>query len=139
VLPAWQPRPLDLVLVDGAHGFPFPILDWWHLSAHLKVGGLMLLDDAYMPPVGMLVDHLRSRPSWEVVGSVGYRTVIVRKLAEGLPDFDWHGERLGGRMRFDYLPLRRRPVQSLRHRALSTSAGLAAVGFARERLGFLFR
>ncbi len=139
VLPRWEPRPLDLVLVDGAHGFPYPIVDFWHLAPHVKIGGLMLLDDAYMAPVGMLVDHLRTRPSWEVVGPVGYRTVIVKKLADDLPDFDWSGERLGGRMRFDYLPLQERVVASLRHRALSMPAGLAAVAVARRRLGFLFR
>ena len=42
-------------------------------------------------------------------------------------------------MRFDYLPLRERVVASLRHRALSTPTGLAAVAVARRRLGFLFR
>ncbi len=59
VLRSWEPRPLDLVLVDGAHAFPYPTLDWWFLAPHLKVGGLMLLDDAYMPPVAAVVDHLR--------------------------------------------------------------------------------
>src|SRR5690349_14511663 len=54
VLPQWEPRPLDLVLVDGAHGFPYPILDWWWLAPHVRLGGRMLLDDAYMPPVAML-------------------------------------------------------------------------------------
>lgn len=139
VLPHWVPRALDLVLIDGAHGFPYPIIDFWHLAPHLKIGGRMLLDDAYMAPVGMLVDHLRTRSAWEVVGPIGYRTVIVEKLADDLPDFDWSGERLGGRMRFDYLPLRERAVASVRHRALSTRSGLAAVAFARRRLAYLFR
>jgi predicted O-methyltransferase YrrM len=51
VLRTWEPRELDLVLVDGAHAFPYPTLDWWYLAPYLKIGGLMLLDDAYMPPV----------------------------------------------------------------------------------------
>jgi Methyltransferase domain len=127
VLPGWEPRPLDLVLVDGAHGFPYPILDWWWLAPHVRIGGRMLLDDAYMPPVAMLVDHLRRSRAWEVVGSVGYRTVVVRKLAEGLPDFDWHGERLGGRMSFRYLPPAERALSAVRHRVFSTGAGVAAV------------
>src|SRR5919199_1540879 len=98
VLARWEPRPLDLVLIDGAHGFPYPILDWWYLAPHLRVGGRMLIDDAYMPPVAALVDALRAQPGWEVGGTVGYRTVVVRKTEERLPEFDWGGERIGGRM-----------------------------------------
>ena len=139
VLPAWEPRPLDLVLVDGAHGFPYPILDWWHVAPHVKVGGRMLLDDAYMAPVGVLVDYLASRPAWRVEGAVGYRTVIVRKLADELPEFDWAGERVGRKLSFGYLPAGRRARASVRHRVFSTDTGLAAVRFARRRAGFLFR
>jgi hypothetical protein len=139
VLPAWESRPLDLVLVDGAHGFPYPILDWWYLAPHLKVGGRMLLDDAYMPPVATLVDALRADPAWQVEGSVGYRTAIVRKVAEGLPPFDWGGERLGGRMSFRYLPPAERAVASARHRIFSTRGGLALVGLARRRSALRWR
>ena len=127
VLADWTPRPLDLVLVDGAHGFPYPILDWWWLAPHVRIGGRMLLDDAYMPPVAVLVDHLRADRAWEVEGAVGHRTVVVRKLADELPDFDWHGERLGGRMSFRYLPPGRRAMSAVRHRVFSTAPGVAAV------------
>lgn len=139
VLPTLEQRPLDLVLVDGAHGFPYPILDWWYLAPHLKVGGRMLLDDAYMPPVATLVDALRADPAWQVEGSVGYRTAIVRKVAEGLPPFDWGGERLGGRMSFRYLPPAERAVASARHRIFSTRGGLALVGLARRRSALRWR
>jgi hypothetical protein len=135
VLPAWEPRPLDLVLVDGAHGFPYPILDWWWLAPHVRIGGRMLLDDAYMPPVAMLVDHLRDHRAWDVEGSVGYRTAIVRKLTDELPEFDWHGERLGGRMSFRYLPARERALATVRHRVFSTGPGVAAVRWWVRRRG----
>jgi predicted O-methyltransferase YrrM len=139
VLPRLEPRPLDLVLVDGAHGFPYPVLDWWFAAPHVQIGGRVLLDDAYMPPVRALVDALRAQPHWEVEGAVGYRTVVVRKLAEGLPSFDWEGERIGGGMSFAYLGAPERAVASVRHRVFSSRLGLRAVELARRRTGLRFR
>jgi hypothetical protein len=133
VLPTLEPRPLDLVLLDGAHGFPYPVLDWWYVAPRVRVGGVVLLDDAYMPPVRVVVDALRDQPAWEVAAPVGPRTVAVRKVAEGLPPFDWHGEAMGGRMSFRYLPPARRVGASLRHRAFSTPLGLRVVALARRR------
>jgi hypothetical protein len=132
VLPAWEPHPLDLVLVDGAHGFPYPILDWWWTAPHLKIGGLLLLDDAYMPPVAMLVDHLGRSPAWRTEPAVSFRTAVTRKLADGLPDWDWRGERLGGRMSFRYLPPRTRTVAAVRQRVFSTQLGLRALDALRR-------
>ena len=139
VLPRWEPRPLDLVLVDGAHGFPYPILDWWYVAPHVRVGGVVLLDDAYMPPVRVLVDALREQPAWEVAAPIGHRTVAVRKVTDELPTFDWSGERLGGRMSFGYLPPARRAAASIRHRAFTTGLGLRVVALARRRSALRWR
>jgi len=139
VLPALPPRELDLVLVDGAHGFPYPILDWWYLAPRLRVGGLMLLDDAYMPPVGTIVDALRAQPAWTVEAAIGHRTVAVRKLSEELPRFDWGGERVGGRMSFRYLPGVKRAAASTAHRAFTTDLGLRAVAFTRRSSALRWR
>jgi hypothetical protein len=139
VLPALPPRELDLVLVDGAHGFPYPILDWWFLAPRLRVGGLMLLDDAYMPPVRVVVDALRAQPGWEVAAAIGHRTVAVRKVSEELPHWDWSGEPVGGRMSFRYLPPGRRAAASATHRAFTTDLGLRAVGFARRNAALRWR
>jgi hypothetical protein len=139
VLPRLADRPLDLVLLDGAHGFPYPILDWWYVAPRLAVGGRVLLDDAYMPPVAAVVDHVRSSPAWEIDRSVGYRTVVVRKLADDLPPFDWAGERIGGHMTFRYLPPAERAVASTRHRVFTTRAGLALVELYRRGSGLKWR
>lgn len=139
VLPQLGPRPLDLVLVDGAHGFPYPILDWWYVAPRVKVGGRVLLDDAYMPPVRALLDALRADPHWAVEDAASFRTAVVRKLADGLPAFDWEGERIGGGMCFGYLPPRARAVASARQRLFSTRLGLRAVELARRRTGLRFR
>jgi hypothetical protein len=117
VLPRLDPRPLDLVLIDGAHGFPYPILDWWFLAPRLRVGGLLVLDDCYLPPVGALADFLRAQPSWEVAAVPGRRTVVFRKLAEAQPGAEWSGE---GRMSFRYLPPLRRVRAAIEHRVLES-------------------
>jgi hypothetical protein len=99
----------------------------------------MLLDDAYMPPVGALVDALRAQPAWEVAAPIGHRTVAVRKLSDELPLFDWSGERVGGRMSFRYLPGVRRAGASLAHRAFTTELGLRVVAFARRNSSLRWR
>jgi hypothetical protein len=139
VLPGLEQRPLDLVLIDGAHGFPYPILDWWFLAKRLNVGGRMLLDDAYMPPVRTLVDALRAQSQWELEQPASFRTAVVRKVAEGGPSFDWEGERIGGGMSFAYLPPAARVAAAARQRVFSTRLGLKAVELARRRTGLRFR
>ena len=139
VLPRLPQEPLDLALLDGAHGFPYPVLDWWHTASRLSIGGRILLDDAYMPPVIGVVDHAQRSRAWEVEGAVGYRTVVLRKLADELPPFDWEGERVGGHMTFRYLPAGERAVASARHRVFSTRAGLALVNAYRRGTGLKWR
>ena len=127
VLPALESAPLDLVLVDGAHGFPYPILDWWYLAPRLKEGGRMLLDDAYLAPVAAIVDYVRASESWELEEAVSFRTACIRKVRDEEPPGDADALAAHGRMRFSYLPPARRAVASARMRLFSTRAGIWVV------------
>jgi hypothetical protein len=127
LLAHWEPRPLDLVLVDGAHGFPYPILDWWHVAPHVKLGGTVLLDDAYLPAVAAIVDFARSSGAWRVEAAISFRTARLTKLSDEVPPFMAGADAAQGRMRFGYLPPHRRVVASARQRLFSTRAGLWAV------------
>jgi hypothetical protein len=122
-LPSSSPRPLDLALIDGAHGFPYPILDWWHLAPRVKVGGLLLVDDAFLPPVAVLVDHLKSSSAWERVDVFGDRTVVLRKRSDGLPSYEWTREKLGTGPSFRHASRRRRVLASAVYRAAETRLG----------------
>jgi precorrin-6B methylase 2 len=133
ILSAWTPRPLDLVLIDGAHGFPYPVLDWWYVAPHVKVGGHVLLDDAYLPAVGVIVDYVRQSPHWELAEAVSFRTAHVIKLSPDPMPFDADAHAAHGRMRFQYLPPGRRLVASARQRLFSTGPGMAAVEALRRR------
>jgi hypothetical protein len=114
---------LDLVLIDGAHSFPWPSLDWFNVAPRLRVGGRVLVDDAYLPAVNVLVNHLRKSPSWRLEGVVGYRTPVFIKLDDEPPGAESHykGGRFGRQVRFDYLPPHRRLVAWLRSRFIDRS------------------
>jgi Methyltransferase domain len=127
VLPDLAARGLDLALVDGAHGFPYPVLDWWHLAPRLKVGGRMLLDDAYLPGVAAIVEYVKSSDAWELEPPVSFRTACIRKARDEEPPGDADALAARGRMSFSYLPPGRRLVASTRTRVFSTRPGIWAV------------
>jgi Methyltransferase domain len=124
LLPTLELPPLDLVLVDGAHGFPYPILDWWHLAPRLKEGGRMLLDDAYLSPVAAIVDYVRASDAWELEAPVSFRTACIRKRRDEAPPSEADALAARGHVNFSYLPPGRRFVASARTRVFSTRAGI---------------
>ena len=117
LLNGWRPEPLDIVLIDGAHSFPFPVLDWMYTAPHLKIGGRVLVDDAYQPAVNVVARYLRATPAWELETVPGHRTPVFRKVREDALTFDWDDRQLG-RARFDYLPPKRRVAASARYHLL---------------------
>jgi predicted O-methyltransferase YrrM len=60
-------EPLDLAFVDGGHGFPMPIIDWYFTARLLVPGGLMLIDDIQLPHVQYLTRFLDADPRWMTV------------------------------------------------------------------------
>lgn len=103
----WEPETLDLVLIDGAHGFPYPTLDWFLTAPHLRVGGHVIVDDAFLPAVHSLVRFLLASEGWEQVAAPRYRTVVFRKLSDDI-SFDWVHGRHDRWPKFDYLSPRQR-------------------------------
>lgn len=81
---------LDLVLLDGKHAFPWPILDWFYTADRLKQGGIMILDDAQMKSVGILVDFIRTDPRWSLIQSFRNKTFAFRKEQPIVHDVAWH-------------------------------------------------
>jgi hypothetical protein len=60
----------DLVFIDGSHGFPLPIIDWFYGAGHLREGGVVILDDRQLPQVNLLVEWFLDRdPRWESLQS----------------------------------------------------------------------
>jgi hypothetical protein len=72
---------LDVVFIDGGHGFPVPAVDWIYLAPRLKVGGRMLIDDIDLWTGAMLVDVMRREPGWRVDAILRGRTAVITKTA----------------------------------------------------------
>jgi predicted O-methyltransferase YrrM len=89
-LPRCGATELDLVLIDGKHAFPWPILDWFFTADKLKQNGIVVLDDLQMSSVSMLGDFLREDPRWEFERMLGRRTLVMRKICETVHDVSWH-------------------------------------------------
>lgn len=59
-LPVYQfTKPLQLALIDGPHGYPFPDLEYFYLYPHLETGALLILDDIHIPTITNQFDFLR--------------------------------------------------------------------------------
>lgn len=66
VLPGLALDGLDLVLIDGGHGYPTPIIDWFYGCRTLPVGGVVVVDDMHLPAVAYyLARYLDLDPAWE--------------------------------------------------------------------------
>lgn len=81
-LPKLDLPPLDLILLDGSHAFPIPIIDWFYSQSSLKVGGLLMLDNSPINSVRMLCDFLLLDPNYRFDKKVGECTMWT-KIADG--------------------------------------------------------
>jgi hypothetical protein len=113
---------LDLVYIDGAHGFPHPCVDWMYTETRLRVGGYMLVDDVRIPTCRMLHDFLKQEPNWRLERLFGDTSIFLKVQPSpnaelwthqgynrSYPDFtflppwkrglDWATERLKGGVR----------------------------------------
>ena len=87
-LPRLELGDLDLVMVDGCHGFPFPQLDWYYAASHLVKGGTLIVDDTHLAAPYELRRYLEHDPRWERI-HVGTQWVAFRRLGSGSLDEEW--------------------------------------------------
>jgi len=60
-------HPLQLVLLDGPHGYPFPDLEYYYLYPHLAADGLLIVDDIHIPTITNLFDFLSADEMFDLL------------------------------------------------------------------------
>lgn len=88
ILPRLTQDPLDLVLIDGCHGYPFPALDWYYSSRRLVKGGITVLDDLALPAPRQVADFLSIDPRWQTV-ETGDNFAAFRRLTDHSLQEEW--------------------------------------------------
>jgi hypothetical protein len=78
-------EPLDAVLIDGPHGYPFPEMEYWVLYRHIREGGWLIVDDIHIPTIHRFFTFLREEPMFELV-EVVQCTAFFRRTAAPLFD-----------------------------------------------------
>lgn len=88
-LPGWSSdNKLDVILIDGGHAFPLPMIDWFYTQKHLNKMGLLILDDIGLKSVNVLFEFLNKQPQWQIIHLV-HKTAFFRKLSEQSNEDEW--------------------------------------------------
>jgi hypothetical protein len=80
---------LQLALIDGPHGYPFPDLEYYYLYPQLDTGALLIIDDIHIPTVHNLFEFLRRDAMFQLKGVVETTAFFMRTSA---PTFDPFGD-----------------------------------------------
>jgi hypothetical protein len=91
VLPTLRTKPLDLLFLDGSHGFPTPMIDWFYAGRLLRRGGAVVLDDRRLPAVAIVVDYLDADPRWRGLQRTD-KWATFERLSEGALAEDWYDQ-----------------------------------------------
>lgn len=80
---------IDLALIDGAHGYPFPELDYYFLYPHLAPGSMLIVDDIHIPTIRHLAEFLSEDEMFEQIDVEGTTAFFQRTAVK---TFDPEGD-----------------------------------------------
>lgn len=83
------PDTIDFALIDGAHGYPFPELDYYVFYPLLREGSILAVDDIHIPTINNLFNFLYADDMFELDRVIGTTAFFVRSNS---PTFDPKGD-----------------------------------------------
>jgi hypothetical protein len=81
-------HPLQLALIDGPHGYPFPDLEYYYLYPHLERDALLILDDIHIPTITNLFEFLSADEMFDLQEVVETTAFFRRTSAARFPPFE---------------------------------------------------
>lgn len=72
------PEQIDLVFIDGPHGFPFPELEYYFFYPRIRLGGFLIIDDIQIPSIRLMYRILRKDQMWDLI-KISDNTAFFRR------------------------------------------------------------
>ncbi len=96
---------LQLVLIDGPHGYPFPDLEYYFLYPHLEPGALLIIDDIHIRTVHHLFNFLRRDAMFQLDQVVETTAFFTRTKAPTFDPFgdNWWRQNYNAKLLFRYI------------------------------------
>jgi hypothetical protein len=76
---------LQLVFLDGPHGYPFPELEYYFFLPHLDEDAVLVIDDIHIPTIFRLFSFMREEAMFDYLGRAS-TTAFFRRNASALFD-----------------------------------------------------
>lgn len=104
VLPGlFDGRVLDLAFIDGAHSFPYAIVDWHYITSSLKVGGRVLVDDVGIHAITPVFHFMKAEDWWTLESIPDDRAALFR-LNSMPPEEGYTSQAFNRRMDYSFAP-----------------------------------
>ena len=81
---------LDLALVDGLHLFDYALIDFFYCDRMLRIGGLVVFHDTWMPSVQQVADYVLANRAYERVAAGDEHMWVLRKVGEDKRRWNFH-------------------------------------------------
>jgi Methyltransferase domain len=86
-LPAYTfTEKVQIALIDGPHGYPFPDLEYYYLYQQIAENGLLLMDDIKIPSIRRMFDIVRAEAMFQLLEVVDNNMAFFRRTAAPLID-----------------------------------------------------
>src|SRR5262249_6629689 len=82
---------IQFALIDGAHSYPFPDMDYFYFYPLIEPGGILVVDDIQIPSIRRMYDIIRADDMWEYIEVVHRNMAFFRRT--GAPTMDPHSDR----------------------------------------------
>ena len=72
---------LQMALIDGPHGYPFPEMEYYYIYPLLDVGAVLIVDDIHIPTIRRLYEFLCEEEMFQLLEVVGNSAFFRRTSA----------------------------------------------------------